>query len=103
MRGVGPSVIRALQLIHEEGGRGLTATDLAARLWPDSPYHRVSYKCGNRGSSKGRGLVKSAGSFLGKMRKLGLVEKKWHEFPKFIVTNLWRLTPRGEEVLRSQG
>jgi len=66
-----PGVAKALRILidHPQGMKPRRFADL---MWPDSPCHNRSYPCGAYGSTKGSGLRQSAGSFLGKLRKMKL-------------------------------
>jgi hypothetical protein len=68
-------------------------------MWPDSPFHKVHYNCGPYGSTTGRGLVMSAGSYLGRMRKLELVYNRWKE-SLGVWTNGWYITEKGRDLLK---
>ena len=72
---IGPGSRRALTILRQHGP--MTASEFAREMWPESPAWNRFYKCGPSGATRGRGLVKSAGSFLGKLRKQGLAELYW--------------------------
>ncbi len=62
-------------------------------LWPDSPHWTEAYKAGQNGTVMGRGVVMSGGSYLGKLRKMGLVQRDFDR------GNTWLLTQAGRVAL----
>jgi hypothetical protein len=82
---------KALAIIHRASG--ISAAAFAETMWPDSPHWRESYQCGAYGSSKGRGVVMAGGSYLGKLKKAGLVYSAYADRTGF------HLTPAGEKAL----
>lgn len=97
MKGVGPGTIKALCILSNHGP--LLAGDFARLMWPDSPKWNEAYKCGAYGSSRGRGMLKSGGSFLGKMRRLGLAHTiRRGTSPDF---GRWEISFLGEKLLEA--
>ena len=75
----------------------------ADKMWPDSPAHQISYKCGAWGSTRGRGLVLSAGSYLAKLRKRGWVKEQYYFFGDKDYRNQGNvLTKEGEQVYKEE-
>lgn len=63
---------KALRLVRDHGP--VAPAKFAEMMWPDSPAWNKVYMAGNKGGAvRGRGIVRSAGSYLGKPRKAGLV------------------------------
>ena len=92
---IGPGTRRALSILREHGP--MTAGEFAREMWPDSPAWKRVYNCGPNGATRGRGLVKSGGSFLGKLAKQELVEVGWD---RHSTVNLHSLSQHGRYVLR---
>ena len=70
--------IAALQILAEHD-QGLTAANFARLRWKDSIAWKRSYNTGN-GATRGKGMWLSAGSYLAKLKKRGLVsfdDGKW--------------------------
>ena len=84
---------RALRIFVEHGP--LMAGRFAHYMWPDSPGWKRVINCGY-GATQGRGMYMAGGSYIGKLRKLGLVDYVWkpgvYEF---------RITSKGRELLRA--
>ena len=97
-RGVGQKTLQALRIIRDN--EPLRPTRFAELMWPDSRYWRVHYKCGPKGSTTGRGLVMSAGSYLGKMQRLGLTIRSSRKRPWGDWTYEWFITEKGRDLLR---
>lgn len=85
----GQSTIKALQLIDEKeitNGR-----QFAFLMWPDSEAWQHSSN-GGRGSQRGKGMWLAGGSFLGRLKKAGLItgsNGRKHN-----------LTPKGKALLK---
>ena len=97
-RGVGQKTLQALRIIREH--EPLYPARFARLMWPDSRYWNVNYHCGPRGSSYGRGLVMSAGSYLWKMQRLGLINRfrrrrAWGDY-----VHEWFITEKGRDLVR---
>lgn len=97
-RGVGQKTLHALRFIRDH--QPLRPARFAKLMWPDSPAWRISYNCGPNGSTFGRGLVMSAGSYLWKMERLGLTNlisrrNAWGEY-----TYEWFITEKGRDLLK---
>ena len=82
--------LRALRILRDHGP--VTPTEFAEWMWPDSPYWRVVYRAGPYGSVRGRGLVKSAGSYLAKLRRSDLALRS-------IEDNYVSISPEGRKAL----
>ena len=66
---------QALMVIALNGT--IIPTQFASKMWPDSPAHRISYNVGKSGAVRGRGIVMSAGSYLGKLGKGKLTKRQY--------------------------
>ena len=69
----------------------------ARKMWPDSPAWQYSYNTGLHGACRGKGMWLSAGSWLAKLEKKGLVfwhrdDDDWYEG--------YSLTRLGEKALK---
>lgn len=95
--GVGQKTLHALRIMRDHGP--LRPTQFAELMWPDSLAWQISYNCGPNGSMRGRGLIMSAGSYLGRMRKLGLTFHRYREVLG-IWTGRWYITEEGRELLK---
>jgi DNA-binding transcriptional ArsR family regulator len=62
--------LRALDVLE---GEELTPSEFAKLMWPSSDGWRHPTKCGPNGSHKGGGMYLSAGGFLAKLERAGLV------------------------------
>jgi hypothetical protein len=88
---------RALRIIALEGP--IRPSRFALNMWPDSPAWKRSYKCGPSGATRGRGIVLSGGSYLGKLRIRGWIRRDFifyghkHYFDRGYV-----LTPVGRDI-----
>jgi len=85
--------LRALRILRDHGP--VTPMEFAERMWPDSPYWTVSYKAGQYGSVRGRGLVKSAGSYLAKLRRAGVALRS-------LEGNYTTISPEGRRALEKE-
>lgn len=74
---ISPKTIKALRIIKE--GRGITPKFFAMKMWPDSPAWERVYNTGH-GATTGKGLWLSAGSYLAKLRRAGLVEISFDDY-----------------------
>ena len=72
---ISEKTIAALKVIASSDG--ITPGRFAALAWPDNPHHSRVYNSG-RGAVSGRGLVRSAGGYLGRLYKAGLVRRSIH-------------------------
>lgn len=68
---VTPTTKRALFILSLTDG--CTPAEFARHMWPDSPAWNRVYHCGPNGATRGRGIVKSAGSYLAKLCQRGLI------------------------------
>lgn len=89
-----PFRLKAMRWLR--GHPGERATEFALAMWPDSSKWQSSYNTGH-GSVSGMGIVKSGGSYLGKLRKAGLAFVRYRD--RFVPE--WHLTPEGELVLQN--
>lgn len=90
---VSPVTIKALKLVCDHGP--VAPAKFAELMWPDSPAWNRVYTVGNKGGAvRGRGILRSAGSYLGKLRKAGLVYRNsnW----------LYEISADGIEAIESQ-
>jgi hypothetical protein len=62
---------KALQILADNPG--LTASGFASLMWPDSDGWRRVKNTGH-GATRGKGMWLSAGGYLAKLRKIGLVD-----------------------------
>ena len=100
-RGVGQKTLRALRIVRDNGP--LRPARFAELMWPNSPAWKIHYNCGPYGSTTGRGLVMSAGSFLWKMERLGLTalvhrQLAWDEW-----NYNWFITQKARDLLKEVG
>ena len=65
---------KALQIIRDHAP--IRPGRFADLMWPNSPAHTRSYNCGPYGATRGSGLVLSAGSYLAKLARAGLIIKQ---------------------------
>jgi hypothetical protein len=77
---------KALKLIHDKEIK--YSRDFAKLMWPESPYWKVVYNVGN-GATKGAGMWRSGGSFLGRLHSAGLIYQ-------FLPGERIRLTDKGK-------
>ena len=89
-----PGTVKALRIIRDN--HVYSPDRFAHLMWPESRYWEVRYKCGN-GSHAGRGVVLSAGSFLARLRKQGLI--MYLDMIKYPAE--YELTPLGKEYLKA--
>lgn len=71
--------LRALRIIAE--GSVERPGQFALLMWPDAEAWRRPAKCGNHGVSKGGGMRTVGSTYLGKLRKAGLVEWRYVGWP----------------------
>jgi hypothetical protein len=69
--GIGPKTLIALAIIKEHGP--VTPRQFSQLMWPDAEGHEVPGSCGH-GVAVGIGMWKAAGSFLGKLNRMGLIK-----------------------------
>ena len=78
-----PTTIAALRVVQRH--KVTTPAQFANLMWPDSPAHKRHYKVGNsRGTAQGAALNRSAGAYLGKLKKWGLVS--YHPLMGYFLT-----------------
>ena len=70
---------RALQILADCDHQGIWPSRFADKMWPDSPGHRRSHKCGPYGSSPGAMMPMVAGGYLGKLNRRGFTTQTWSE------------------------
>jgi hypothetical protein len=97
-RGVGPKTIQALRIVRDN--EPLKPTRFAELMWPESPAWKIHYNCGPYGSTTGRGLVMSAGSFLWKMERLGLTNRIHRRLAWDHWNYDWFITGKGRDLLK---
>ncbi|NPV00023.1 MAG: hypothetical protein HPY53_01455 [Brevinematales bacterium] len=85
--------LRALEIIKE--WPGISAMNFAGKMWPDSPKWKKMYEGGN-GSTMGRGMWLSAGSFLSRLQKKGFIQCS---HPLRREPKLWKISEKGIEYL----
>ena len=85
--------IQALRILDVEYGRELSAGQFASLMWPNSPAWRKVSNTGN-GATSGKGMWLSAGSYLAKLKKRGLVVSTIHGS-----TQVWRISSEGRKAL----
>jgi hypothetical protein len=71
VKGIGPKTLKALQIIKDAGA--VSPKQFSHLMWPDAEGHGVPGSCGY-GVAFGIGMWKAAGSFLGRLRRLGLIK-----------------------------
>lgn len=64
--------IKALQIVKDY--RRITPRRFAELMWPNSKCWNHSTKCGPSGVTRGGGMWLAAGGYLGRLRKLKLVD-----------------------------
>lgn len=90
-----PFQLKALKLIKKHPG--ITASRFAELMWPKSDMHKKSSNQGN-GACTGKAAWLAAGSHIGKLRKMYLVEYATDNSGFF---RGYKLTPKGEQLLAS--
>ncbi len=71
-----PAAAKALKIVRRvnaEADHGTNGKAFAWLMWPDSPGWEKRSPAGDRGSRKGCGMWRAAGSYLAKLRQRGLV------------------------------
>lgn len=86
---------RALEIVRDHPG--ISASNFAARMWPDSEGWQHRRKCGGYGVHNGGGMYVAAGQYLGKLRKIGLVRRDYAKQPPETF-----LTPSGRSALQER-
>jgi len=89
---------RVLEILNVPFGKGLSAREFSDQMWPDSPARNRSYNVGN-GATHGAGLWKSAGSYLSRLRKTGLIRDSFGE-DGYSLQRKWRITELGIKTLK---
>jgi len=87
---------RALSIILSFDG--ITPSQFAAKMWPDSEGHKVYHNVG-RGVSRGAGMSLAGGGHLGRLRKKGLVRSSRTRSN----ASLYYVTLTGREFLEDCG
>jgi len=87
---------RALDILNErEWDKPITARDFALKMWPDGKWKKM-YNVGN-GATSGVGMWLSAGSYLSKLKKRGLV---WDEYDQQDgYQRFWHISSKGKEAI----
>ena len=67
---------RGLEILRDHPNLGYPK-EFAHLMWPDSPGWNTRRKCGNYGVHKGGGMYVTAGCYLGRLERLGLVESRY--------------------------
>lgn len=92
--------IKALTIIRDNPG--IHANQLSEKLWPESIAHKRSYNVGH-GAARGVGAWLAAGSYVGKLRKKGLVRyhlaHSWDGEKDVIDISGYEITSAGRELL----
>jgi hypothetical protein len=83
---------KALEILRDHPG--IRPRGFAEKMWPDSEGWSHSTKCGPHGVTRGGGMPQAAGSYLGKLRKDGLVRLDLSQF-----NNDYYLTEKGKHAL----
>ncbi|KKK91462.1 hypothetical protein LCGC14_2712770, partial [marine sediment metagenome] len=91
---------KTLQALRCLADGPLTPTQFAEKMWPHSPGWLRIVKSGNNSVVRGRGMPKAGGSYLGKLRKRGLVTEHYAPTDRKRLVTRYRLTLTGEEALR---
>lgn len=88
-------LIRALKILRDD--KPESAEYFAKLMWPDADMHdRVSNQ--GRGATRGKAAWLCAGSYLGRIEKLGYIKKKYHWIERQRIP-VAVLTQIGEELL----
>ena len=66
----------ALQIVKENPN--IRPNRFSELMWKDSPSHRKMYNCGHNGATRGRGIWRSAGGYLGKLAAKGLIRRRYN-------------------------
>ncbi len=90
-----PQQRKALKILQEHGP--LTPRRFAKLMWPDSPGWDVMTNCGQYGVTRGGCMNLSAGAYLGKLRKKGLVQTPAKPHSQ----NVFTITPLGRQELKA--
>ena len=88
-----PAQRRALEIVRDNPD--IRPRIFANLMWPDSEGHRHHTKCGPRGSTRGGGMRLSAGGYLGKLSRAGLLVYTGHKYGSAYV-----ISRAGEEALK---
>lgn len=95
-----PGYRRALEIIRDDGP--ISPSRFAEKMWPDSPHWQESYKCGQYGSTRGRGVVLAGGSLMGKLRTRGWVTHPYARYgPDIYDWYTYVLTTKGQDALQA--
>ena len=86
---------KTLQALKTLDGNVMTAQDFGKKMWKESPALEKSYNIGN-GAHRGVGLWLSAGSYLAKLCRRGLVRRDLNHL------NFFMLTGEGRRVLEKK-
>lgn len=75
---------------------GMNPARFAERMWPNSPGHQRSHKCGAYGSSKGGMMAMAAGGYLSRLERKG-----WLRGVYKTTYREWFITPEGRKALKA--
>lgn len=92
MSNLTPARRRALEILRDYPG--IRPLGFAEKMWPDSEGWSHLTSCGPKGVTRGGGMPQAAGSYLGKLRKDGLVRNNVSDF-----NNDYYLTEKGKQAL----
>lgn len=81
---------KALEILRDHGP--MTAGWFAERMWPDSPNWGKHFNSGS-GCVVGKGMRLCGGSYLGRLRKIGLVHRGGERF------NMYKISSKGLALL----
>jgi len=89
--------IEALQILKDHPE--ISATSFALFFWPDSNMHKKTSNQGH-GACRGKAAWLAAGSFMGKLKKKGLVKDVlFDKYGNPTGSSCYKLTIKGEEEL----
>lgn len=90
-----PFMLKALSWIRDN--KGVKPMKFAKHMWPNSGGYTRYYNQGN-GACSGKGMWLTAGSYVGKLKKKGLVRNYFD--PLMPYNSGWALTSKGKEFLK---
>lgn len=92
-----PKARQALQIVRDHGP--IQPREFARKMWPSSEGWKRHHNCGPNGSHQGGGMYLTGGSYLGKLRRKGWVQREWDTVGGRIHERGYILTPAGEQAL----
>lgn len=89
-------MVEALKILRDKKPK--SHSYFARLYWPDNLMHKRTSNAGNHGSRRGAGAWLSAGSYLGKLKKRGLVSRNYSD-SAIEYFGIATLTQAGHELL----